>query len=81
MLINDKATYGPLIRHCTFDVVKSITWASGRVLGPGKLGLFWGPKLHSPDISDGPKKPRFPGPNPLPLALVINLINYRSINS
>ncbi len=33
------------------------------------ISTFWAPK----PISQGPKKSRFPGPNPLPLALVMYL--------
>jgi hypothetical protein len=50
-----------------FDGGRTITWASGRGLGPGNLEFF-GPKWHSP-IGSMP----FPGHNPLPLALVMNL--------
>jgi hypothetical protein len=35
---------------------------------------FWGPKMALANaISQGPKNSRFPGPNPLPLALVMYL--------
>jgi hypothetical protein len=34
-----------------------------------EMSTFWAPNA----ISQGPKKSRFPGPNPLPLALVMYL--------
>jgi hypothetical protein len=59
-----------------FDAGKSSTWASGRGLGPGNLD-FLGPKYHSPNGSipfhRAQKKSRFPGLNPLPFALVMEL--------
>jgi hypothetical protein len=75
-----------------FDVC--ITLASGRGLGPGNLEFF-GPQMalayQLNAISQGPKNSRFPRPNPLPLALVMDLhasktlctggINHRCINS
>ncbi len=52
---------------------------------------FFGHQMACDAISKGPKRSRFPGPNPLPLALVMDLpaskpsrtgrINHRSINS
>jgi hypothetical protein len=53
----------------------SNTLASGRGLGPGNLGFF-GPQMalayRLDASSQGPKKSRFPGPNPLPHALVMD---------
>jgi hypothetical protein len=47
-----KTTYGPLIDTALyviiFDACRSITWASGRGLGPGYLE-FLGPEWHSPN--------------------------------
>ncbi len=47
-----KIAYGPLIDtvlgpvHNAFDAAKSVTWASGRGLGPGNLDFF-GPQMPS----------------------------------
>jgi hypothetical protein len=59
-----------------------ITWASERVLGPGILDFlrpqmalaYW---LNA--ILQGPKKSWFPGPNPLPVALVMDAARIKSI--
>jgi hypothetical protein len=60
----------------------SITWASGRGEGPGNLEFF-GPQMtlayRLDAISQGSKKSRFPGPNPLPLALVMDAARIKSI--
>jgi hypothetical protein len=61
----------------------SITWgAIGRGLGPGNLDFF-GPQMAFAywldAISQGPKKSRFPGPNPLPLALIRDAARIKSI--
>jgi hypothetical protein len=60
----------------------SIIWASGRGLGPGNLEIFW-PQMtlayRLDAISQGPKNSRFPGPNPLPLALVKDAARIKSI--
>jgi hypothetical protein len=54
-----------------------ITWASGSGLGPGNLNFF-GPQMALAylldTISQGPKKSRFPGTNPLPLALIMDAV-------
>jgi hypothetical protein len=56
-----------------FDAGNFIPRASGRGLGPGK-GDFFGPcemaSSHQASAIWGPKKLRFPGPHPLPLAQV-----------
>jgi hypothetical protein len=56
--------------------LRSITRAGGRGLGPGNLEFF-GPQMaldfRLDVISQGPKNSRFPGPNPVPLALVMDL--------
>jgi hypothetical protein len=59
-----------------FDAGRSINWASGRVLGPGNLEFFrpqmaLAYRLNA--ISQGPKNSRYPGPNPLPLTLIVYL--------
>ncbi len=60
----------------------SFTWASGRGLGSGNLD-FIGPQMALAylldAISQGPKKSRFPGTNPLPLALVMDAARIKSI--
>jgi hypothetical protein len=61
----------------------SMTWAtSGRGLGPGNLNFF-GPQIalafRLDAISQGPKKSRFPGPYPLPLALVMDAARVNNI--
>jgi hypothetical protein len=78
-----------LYKIMIFDAGRSIVWASERGLGPGNLE-FLDPKWLNA-ISKGPKNYRFPGPNPIPLALIMNLhasktyargcINHRCINS
>jgi hypothetical protein len=59
-----------------------ITWASGRVLGPGNLE-FVGPQMaHAyrlDAISQGLKNSRFPGPNTLPLAQVKDAAHIKII--
>ncbi len=60
---------------------ESITWASGRGLGPG-LSTFWAPKvtrLSTQCLFTGPKKSRFPGPNPLVFSLVMDAARIKSI--
>ncbi len=77
-----------------FDAGRFITWARGRGLDPGNLEFFepqMGLAYRLAAISQGPKSSLFPGPNPLPLALVMKLhtsktlltgrINHRCINS
>ncbi len=53
----------------------SISWTSGRGLGPGNLEFF-GPQIalayRLDAISQGLKNSQFPGPNPLPLAQVMD---------
>jgi hypothetical protein len=56
--------YGPVCN--AFDAGKSITRASRRGLGPGNRDFFGPCEMVSSHL--GPKKSRFPGPNPLPLA-------------
>jgi hypothetical protein len=60
--------YGP-IRN-SFDVGKSNTRASGRRLGPGNWDFC--EMASSRHASGGWAQKRFPGPNPLPLALVMD---------
>ncbi len=61
-----KTTYAQMIYTalCVMLLMRaaSITLASGRELGPGNLDA----------ISQGTKKSPFPGPNPLPLALLMD---------
>ncbi len=60
----------------------SITWASGRGLGSGNLDLFgtqMAPPYRLDAISQGPKMSQFSGPNPLPLALVMDAARNKSI--
>jgi hypothetical protein len=67
-----KTTYGPQIDTALYVKLlmqgKSITWASGRGLGPGNLDLFW----HQIAFT-GPEKISISSVNPLPLALVMDL--------
>ncbi len=66
-----KTTYAPKIYTslCVMLLMQaaSITWASGRGLGPGNLEFF-GPQMalayRLNAISQRPKNSRFPGPNP-----------------
>ncbi len=64
----------------------SITLTSGRGLGPGNLDFF-GPQMalayQLGAISQGPKNSRSPGPNALPLALVMDAasINHRCVEA
>jgi|688.fasta_scaffold290072_1 hypothetical protein len=62
--------------HNVLDAWISIIWASGRGLGPRNLEFFW-PQLalayRGDAISKGPKNSRFPGPNPRPLALLMDM--------
>jgi hypothetical protein len=48
----------------------------GKGLGPGNLNLFG-----LDTISQGPKKSRFPGPSPLPLALVMDLLASKALRT
>jgi hypothetical protein len=61
----------------------SITWASGRGMGSGYIDLFRTqialPYRRLDAISRGPKKSQFSGPNPLPLALVMDAARIKSI--
>ncbi len=78
--LGHKTTYEPMIYASlfvmNFDECRSITWARGRGLGPGYL-KFFGPQMalayRLDAISQGQKNSRFPGPIPLPLALVMDL--------
>ncbi len=77
-----------------FDACRSITLANVRRSNLGNLEFFE-PQMalayRLDTISQGPKNSRFPGPNPLPLALVMDAarikalctgrINHRCINS
>jgi hypothetical protein len=59
-----------------FDACRSVTWASGRGLVLGNLEFF-GPQMalayRLDATSQDPKYSRFPGANPLPLALVMDM--------
>jgi hypothetical protein len=55
----------------------SITWAGGRGLGPGNPQMAFAYRLDA--ISQGPKNSRFPGPNPIPLAQVMDAARIKSI--
>ncbi len=66
-----------------FDAGRSITWASARDgVGPWKSRVF-GPQMafayQLDAISQGPKNSRFPGPNPLPIALIMNLYASKAL--
>ncbi len=65
-----------------FDAGRSITWASGRGLSPENLEFF-GPQMalayRLDAISQGPKSLNFQGPTPLPLALVMDAAQIKSI--
>ncbi len=75
-----ETTYGPLIDTALYVMLlmraNFITLASGRGLVPGNLNFF-GPQMALPKLHDAItqflKKSRFQGPNPLPLALVMDL--------
>jgi hypothetical protein len=63
--------------------VVSITWASGRGLGPGNLNFF-GPQIAFAywldAISQGAEKSQFPeDPNPLPLSFLMDAARIKSI--
>ncbi len=68
-----KTNYAPMIYSALCFMllmwVASITWASGRGLGPGNLNFF-GPQMalayRLDAIPLGPEKSRFPGPDPPP---------------
>ncbi len=59
----------------------SITWASGR--GLGLESQLFGPQKALPyqldAISQGSRESQFPGPNPLPVALVKEATRIKSI--
>jgi hypothetical protein len=65
-----------------FDACRSITLASGRGLCPGNLEFF-GPQMALANqldaISQSPENSRFPGANPLPLALVMDMHASKNI--
>jgi hypothetical protein len=77
---------------CTYDLYSpvhnvlyaciSITWASERGLGPEILKIF-GPQMalayRLDAISQGPNNSRIPGPNPLSLALVMDMHAYKTL--
>ncbi len=63
-----------LVHKTTYDI--SITWASGRGFGPGNLEFLCPQKALAyrlAAISQGPKNSWYPGPNPLSLALVMDM--------
>ncbi len=72
--------YSPV--HNVLDECISITWASGKGLGPGNL-KFFGPQMaltfRLDVISQGPKNSQFPWPNPLPLAHVNGCARIQNI--
>ncbi len=60
----------------------SITWAIERGLGPENLEFFGSQMALAYQldvISQAPKNSRFPGPNPLPLALIMDAASIKSI--
>ncbi len=65
-----------------FDACRSITWASGRRLGPGYLEIF-GPQMvlaYRLDAnSQGPKNSSFPGPKPTPTCTLNGSENIKNI--
>jgi hypothetical protein len=81
--LNHLCTYGLNVPvRNVFDAGRSITSASGRVSGPGTsfLGQITLPyRLDA--ISQGSKNSRFPGLNPLPLALVIDLHASKTLHT
>ncbi len=73
-------TYAPMVYTALcimcLDACISITWGSMRGLGPGILEFFR-PQMalayQLDAISQGPKNSQIPGPNPLPLTLIIEM--------
>jgi len=65
-----------------FDAYRSITWANGRGLCPGNL-KFFGPQkalaYRLDAISQGPTNSQFPGPNPLSLAPIMDLLASKTL--
>jgi hypothetical protein len=60
----------------------SITWASGWGLGPGNLeffGLQMALVYRLDAVSKGLKNSQYPGPNPLPLAHIMEAARIKSI--
>jgi hypothetical protein len=59
----------------------SIIRASGSGLGPGNREFLDSVKWHRADrqVPLGPKNSRFPGPNPLPLAQVMDMHTSRTL--
>jgi hypothetical protein len=72
--------YSPV--HNVLDACITITLASGRGLDPGNLKLF-GPQMALPyqldAILQGPKNSRFLETNPLPLALVMDMLAFKTL--
>jgi hypothetical protein len=72
--------YGPV--HNAFDAGSIYYLGKWEGVGPWNLNFF-GPQMalayRLNAISQGPKKSRFPGPNPLPLALVMDAARIKSI--
>ncbi len=67
-----------------FDAVKSITRASERGLGPGNQDFFGPCEMSSScqaSAIEGPKKSRFPGPNSLRLAQVMDLPASKALHT
>ncbi len=74
--------YSPICN--TFDAGKSITRASGRGLSPGNRDFFGPCEMASSRYAHavwGSKKSRFPGPNPLPLAQVVDLPTPKALHT
>ncbi len=73
----------PAVRNA-FDAGKSITRPSGRGLDPRYL-YFFGPferaSSRQANAFWGPKKLRFSGPNPLPLAQVMDLPTSKALHT
>jgi hypothetical protein len=82
----DVAIYAPMTYTslCVMLLMRaaSITRASGRGLGPGNRDFFGPCEMASSRkvrVILGPKKSRFPGPNPRPLAQVMDAARIKSI--
>jgi hypothetical protein len=70
--------YNPV--HTVLDAFISITWASGRGLGPGNLEFF-GPQMalaYRLDVISA-QKTLDPGANPLPLAFVMDMHTSKTL--
>jgi hypothetical protein len=82
------AIYGPLIYTAPYVMLlmraASITRSSGRGVGPWKLRHFLGGGNGIEPLGEchlGPKRSRFPGPNPLPLAQVMHFLASKALGT